>query len=228
MNEILLIIEILVVFGALFLTKKLFGKTGLFVWIAIASIIANIEVVKNITLFGMSASLGNVMFASNFLATDILVECYGKDEAKKGVYIGTFAIVLFLICMQLSLLFVPNEFDVMHGAMEQLFAFAPRVCISSVVMCFIANYTDVLLFHKLREKAQGKHLWLRNNLSTIVCNSLENFGFFFIAFAGIYPIKTILLMGATSCVIEIMIALCDTPFLYLAKSKFGKEIAWNN
>lgn len=217
MNEILLFVEILIVFSMLLVSKKLFGKNGLYLWIGIASVLANIEVVKSIDLFGISATLGNVMFASNFLATDILRECYGKKEAKKGVYIGLYAVILYLVCTQLSLLFVPNEIDIAQSSMETLFSLAPRVCLSSLFMFFIANLADVIIYDKLHEKFKGKKMWLRNNISTIFCNCLENFGFTVLAFFGVYPIADIIMIGLSTCIIEIMIALCDTPFLYIAK-----------
>lgn len=219
MNELLLVIEMLIAFSALLLAKRMFGKTGIFAWICVASIIANIQVVKSVMLFGMDATLGNVMFASNFLATDILNECYGEKEAKKGVHIGLFAVVVYLICSQLSLLFIPSSIDMAHDAMQSLFALAPRVCIASVAMFYISNLIDVTVYSKLRAKFGEKKMWLRNNLATIACNSIENFGFAFLAFVGCYPIQDVLIIGISTTIIEVVIALCDTPFLYLAKYK---------
>lgn len=73
------------------------------------------------------------------------------------------------------------------------------------------------LLDKLRNKTQGKALWLRNNVSTILCNCVENFGFIGLAFAGIYDIETILTIAASTSIIEALVAVLDTPFLYLAK-----------
>ena len=216
MNEFLMIIEIIVMFGMLVLAKKFFGKEGVFVWIGIASILANIQVSKCINIFGISGTLGNVMFASNFLATDILSECYGEKEARKGVYIGLFSVIVYLICMQLSIVFIPNEIDEVNSAMKTLFGFAPRICISSLIMFFIANLVDVKLYNYLKKKCKNKKLWFRNNISTIICNCLENFGFVFWAFLFTYPFIDILEIAISTCIIEILIAVCDTPFLYIA------------
>lgn len=217
MNEILLFAEILVVFSLILVFKRFLGSVGLFVWIGLAAVIANIELVKSINIFGMSATLGNVMFASIFLATDILTECYGRKEAKKGVFVGLFSVAVFIVCSQISILFKPNEIDIAHEAMTSLFTLSPRVCAASTLMFFVANLSDVYLFDKLRKKFDGKQMWLRNNISTIVCNCLENFGLFFLAFSGVYPAKDLVVMALTSSVIEIIIAICDTPFLYAAK-----------
>lgn len=223
MNELLFLVEMILVFVMVVLAKKFFGKEGLFIWIAIASILANIQVTKSINIFGISATLGNVLFSSNFLATDILTECYGMKEAKKGVYISLFSIICYICISQLTVLFSPNEIDIVSSSMSQLFSLAPRVCISSVLMCFIANFADVVLYEKLLNKFKGKYMWLRNNISTILCNCLENFFFVFLAFAGIYEFKKIIIIAASTSILEIIIAICDTPFLYLAK-KSSKQI----
>ncbi len=72
MNELIWFLLFAVTFGSLVLWYRLFGKAGLFAWMAFSGIIANIQVVKTIELFGVTATLGNIIYASSFLATDIL------------------------------------------------------------------------------------------------------------------------------------------------------------
>lgn len=217
MNELLLFIEVIIVFSLLLIAKKLFGKDGLYAWIAFATVFANIQVTKSVNVLGVSATLGNVLFSSNFLATDILNECYGIKESKKGVFIGLFSVICYIVMSQITLLFVPNEIDLVNSSMKQLFSLAPRVCISSVVMFFLANITDVYLYDRLKKKYNGKKMWLRNNVATILCNCLENFLFVFGAFLFVYPFIDVIMIALTTCLIEIIVAFCDTPFLYLAK-----------
>lgn len=217
MNELLLLVKMLFVFSAILLALKWFGKAGIFAWLAIATIMANIFVTKSVEVFGISAAMGNVLFASTFLATDILNEKYGAKEAKKGVYIGLFAVLFYLGISQIGLLFVPSGIDTAHGSMAVLFGLAPRVCIASVAMYFLANMLDVVLYEKLRKRHNGKKMWLRNNVCTLVCNGLENFGFTLLAFAGVYSMGDILMIAISGSIIECAIALCDTPFLYMAK-----------
>lgn len=215
MNEILLFVEIIIIFSIVLLTHKLFKKEGLIAYIGVASILANIQVAKQITIFGLDATLGNVMFASTFLATDILTEYYSKKDAIKGVNVGLMSVIIYLICSQISLMFVPNNFDFVNDSMQNLFSLTPRICISSVVMYYIANRIDVVIYNKL--KLKNTKIWVRNNLCTIICNCAENFGFCFLAFYGVYDTNTILSIAITTCIIETIIALCDTPFLYIAR-----------
>lgn len=217
MNEIMLLLEVFLMFTSLLIFKKIFGKAGLFLWIGLASVLANIQVVKSVEIFGISATVGNVLFASVFLATDLLRECYGKEEAKKGVYIGVASIIVFLVCTQITLAYTPCSIDMSQSAMDTLFALSPRVCAASLSMYVVANLLDVTVYDWLHRKFDGKKLWLRNNVSTILCNCFENFGFTFLAFAGVYPVEEVAMIAVSTCVIEIGIALCDTPFLYIGK-----------
>lgn len=217
MNEALLVFKMFFVFVSILIALKVFGKAGLFAWIAVASILANIIVAKNIEVFGIDATMGNVMFASTFLATDILSEKYGAKEAKKGVYIGLFAVLLYLAISQFCLRFMPSDLDIVHESMVGLFTLAPRICLASVSMYFLANLLDVVLYNALRKRYGNDKLWLRNNVCTIVCNGLENFGFVVLAFAGVYPIEELIIIAVSTSLIEAAIAVCDTPFLYAAR-----------
>lgn len=216
MNTLVLFGEVILIFSALMLCYKMFGKTGAMAWVGMATILANVITAKNADIFGLSTAIGTVMFASTFLATDILTEYHSIQDAKKAVYIGLFADVLLIVSTQIALLYKPSAFDYADGAMQTLFALNMRISIASMVMYFVSNLADVYLFEKLKEKSGGKRLWLRNNVSTILCNCLENFGFIALAFAGIYDARTILTIALSTSIIEAIVAVCDTPFIYLA------------
>lgn len=218
MNELILAIEVAVVFSMVLLSHTLFKKEGVIAWVAIATVLANIITAKNAEIFGLSTAIGTVMFASIFLATDILSECYSKEDAKKAVFIGLSANIVLICATQIALRYTPSEFDYADGAMQTLFALNLRISIASAVMYFISNLADVYLFNKIKDKMQGRALWLRNNVSTIICNCLENFGFIGLAFWGIYDVGTILTIALSTSIIELIVALLDTPFLYLAKA----------
>ena len=84
------------------------------------------------------------------------------------------------------------------------------------------NYKlDVYLFDRLKSVCNNKHLWLRNNVSTILCNCGENFMFICMAYIGIYSMTDIISMATSTCIIEAIIALIDTPFLYISKKISG-------
>ena len=223
MNELFGLIELIAVFSGVLLSKKFFGKKGLFAWVVIAGILANLQVNKTITLFGLDVSMGNVMFASSFLATDMLSEVYGRKIAKKAVIAGVCALVFFICFMQFTLAFTPSEYDVINPAMSELFQMSVRTTIASVAMYALANICDVYLFDFLKRKTNDKKLWLRNNISTILCNGLENFGFIYLAFFGVLETESLLPIALTTTAVEAIIALLDTPFVYMAKKINSKD-----
>ena len=209
-------IQTVIIFSLVVFTEKLFKREGLYVWLSIATILANLTVCKMIDVFDYTTSLGNVLFASTFLATDIMSEKYSKKDAKKGVYISIFSGIVFIIITQLTLLFIPSNDDVVNEAMKTLFSISIRTITASMVMFFVSNMADIYLYNKLKKKYPNK-LWLRNNVSTILCNCIENYFFNTLAFIGIFPMSVILSIATTTTIIEIIIALCDTPFLYFSK-----------
>lgn len=216
MNIFLGIISIILCFLTVVFVEKAFKKEGLFNWISLATVIANIIVCKTINIFGITSSLGNVMFASNFLATDILTEKYGSKEAKKALNCGLVSTIIFLVATQMSLLFIPDATDVAHESMKTLFQLNLRTSIASLGMFYLSNRLDIFLYDKLKDKYPNK-LWVRNNVATIISNCLENYLFATLAFIGIYDFQTIISIATTGSIIEIIIAILDTPFIYLSK-----------
>ena len=222
MNEILFLVTIIVNFTGILIAYKFFGKTGLFVWVGLASVITNIEVLKCVDMFGLSVTLGNVIYSSTFLATDILSEIYGSKDARKAVWIGFFTSIAFTVIIQISMLFVPNSEDFVSPAMSTVFGLLPRLCIASLIAYFISNMLDTFLFDIFKNKFP-KHLWLRNNAATMISQLVDNVVFTAIAWIGVFDLPTMIELGITSQVIKCAIALCDTPFLYVAKRIKPKE-----
>ena len=223
MNELLLVLSLLISFGATVLFLKLFGKSGLFAWIGICAVFANVEVLILVHAFGMDQTLGNTLFASSFLATDILSELYGKKDANKGVLVGIITTVLFILLSTMWINYVPAEGDWAMPFVKQLFANTPRVLIASLIAYAVSEAFDVWLYHKwwtLTEKRFGnkdKYLWFRNNFSTLFSQLVNIVIFNFGAFLGIYSLSQLLSITLACYVIYIVTSLLDTPFIYLAK-----------
>lgn len=222
-NEVILIFEILFIFSSLLICKKIFGRVGVMTWVPVATILANLLTAKNVELFGLYTSIGTVWFASTFLATDILSECYSSKDAKKAVWLGVFANILFIIGSQITLHYIASPIDYADGYMQGLFALNLRISVSSSVMYILANLADIYIYNFIRKKMNGKAMWFRNNISTILTNCLENFGFIALAFWGIYSPGEIITIAVSTSIIEALVAVCDTPFLYIAKNSKSKE-----
>lgn len=218
MNETLFFIAIIVNFLGVTLAYKLFSKTGIYAWIALATVIANIEVVKCVDIFGLPLTLGNVTYGSIFLATDILNEKYGREKAQKGVFLGFFSLLVLTLFTQIDLLYIPSSNDFAQGAMQTIFALTPRICLGSMLAYLVSNTMDVFLYKKIRDILPAdKFLWVRNNAATMTSQLVDTILFTFIAFFGVFPLSIVLKLCFTTYVLKLIIAVCDTPFLYLAK-----------
>lgn len=217
-NELLWIIFALTNFILFIACYKLFGKTGIFVWIAMGTILANIQVMKTVTLFGIEATLGNIMYGTIFLATDALSEKYGKKSAQKAVYLGFFTLAVSIIIMQLALKFNPNQYDTAQPHLDAIFGFYLRVAGASLVAYLISQTLDVYIFHKIKDKLPDtKWLWVRNNVATIISQIFDTTIFVSIAFIGVMDSDIIWQIFISTFIIKMMVALLDTPFVYLVK-----------
>ena len=222
-NETLLIMAAILTFSCLVVMNRVFGKAGLFAWAALVPVLANILTAKQITVFGLDATMGTVLFSSMFLCTDIMSEIYGHKEARRAAYIGIAAVCGYIVVTQTALLFVPNDFDYASGAMETIFATSFRISLASLACFAIANMADVFLFDWLKKKFP-KHLWLRNNVATIACNVIENFVLMFISFYGIFTAAECVQLAVATSVIEVIVCVLDTPFVYIARKwKHGDD-----
>lgn len=231
MNELLLIGSIFVIFGAELAFYKLFAKSGLYVFTAIATIAANIEVLIFIKAFGLDMTLGNVLFAATFLCTDIISEVYGAREARKAVTIGIITNITFVIFAQWWLLYTATNTETMN-AMHAIFDQVPRVMIASLLVYIIVQYLDVFLYHKwwkLTDKKFGDHrkyLWFRNNASTLVSQFLNTVLFNVFAFYGTVSTGELMSFIFVGYIIFVATSLADTPFVYIARkiSDSGKFV----
>ncbi|HHW95082.1 MAG TPA: queuosine precursor transporter [Mogibacterium sp.] len=229
-NELLLIITLLIEYTGVVLAYKFFGRNGLYAWVGLATVLANIEVMILVRAFGIEMTLGNVLFATTFLVTDILSENYGKKYAAKGVRVGIASALFFMLVSFSWLMYIPSENDVTSEAFRGLFAYTPRVIISSLVVFVIVQHLDVWLYHKIWDITASKFgnktkgLWIRNNVATMSSQLVNAVLYNIFAFGGIYPQKTIIQIIVSTLIIYFITSLADTPFLYWArKIKYKKD-----
>ncbi len=210
----MLVLNFALIMGAF----RLWGKVGLYVWVPISVIVANIQVTKNVTLFGLEATLGNIVYATGFLATDILSELYGKRDSYRAVGIGFFSLVAMTLLMQAALLFNPSSSDIAQMSLSTIFSLMPRIALASLVAYLVSNLHDVWAFDYWRRRRPGHHtLWVRNNLSTFVSQLIDTLIFVSIAFWGLYPTPVLVEIALSTYLLKWVVALFDTPFMYLAR-----------
>ncbi len=216
-NESLWIGLVLFTFLSILLVYRLFGKTGLYAWIAVAMIICNIQVLKTVVLFGMIGTIGNVLYGTTFLVTDILNEIYGKKEARKAVWIGFVTTIAVMVIMQISLKFIPHESDFAQGALATIFEIFPRIVLASLTAYVFSQFHDIWAYQMWRKKFfKDTQIWIRNNASTMVSQAIDTIIFCLIAFWGMFPKDVFLSILVTTYIFKFVVAIADTPFIYVA------------
>ena len=224
-NELLFIIQTII--GLAFtLVAFSMGRNWLYGYIAVCIVLANVFVTKQITLFGIPATGGNVLFGSTFLATDLLSEHFGKRETRQAILLGFGAALFYLIMSQFILKFSPSPDD--WGAadgMATIFDFAPAIVLATLMAYLISQFHDIWAFHWIREKTGGRYLWLRNNGSTWVSQLIDSVVFSILAFlvlpilfpnAEALPFDIVVGIIISTYFLKILVAAIDTPFIYLS------------
>jgi uncharacterized integral membrane protein (TIGR00697 family) len=217
LNELIFFIFALVDMSMVLVLMRFFGRTGLFAAIVMSIILCNIQVLKTVELFGLTTTLGNILYASIFLATDLLSEFHGRRAANKAVLLGFAVLVLSTLYMQVSLLYTPAPSDFVQPHLQAIFGFMPRVAVASLTAYIVSQFHDVWAFHAIRKRTGERHLWLRNNASTMVSQLLDSAIFCAIAFIGVFPWPVFWQILLTTYLMKIIVAALDTPFMYIAR-----------
>jgi len=226
-QNLLYLSTLLLDLGLTVLMFRFFGKEGLLACIVLSILLANLQGPKLTVIFSMQTSLGVIFYSSIFFATDLMSEKFGKKEADRAVMMGFSISVIILLMLSISLLFLPSiqsnqtfSTDV-HQAFVKILDFTPRFIIGSLFSYLISQRFDVWCFHKIKRWTNGKHLWLRNNLSTMASQTIDTTLYSLVVWWGVVDLETAIQLGLAKMAFKIGIAAFDTPFIYWARSWKG-------
>lgn len=176
--------------------------------LTIASVLAN----KILSVFGLFVPAGVVAYSITFIATDTISEIWGKVRAQWVVFSGFVALIVVLVLINLAVVLPAAPFWENQQAFETVLQSTSRIIIASFIAYLVSQFHDVWAFHFWKKVTHEKHLWLRNNLSTMVSQLLDTVIFIIIAFYGIQPVWQ-LIFG--QYIVKLAIAVVDTPLVYL-------------
>jgi uncharacterized integral membrane protein (TIGR00697 family) len=174
---------------------------------------SSVLAVKPVTLFGLTFPAGVLAYAVTFACTDVISEIWGKKRAQQVVWAGFFAVAVFYGLAWLAIVVPPAGFWKGQAAFSGVIGSTLRIIIASLIAYLVSQTNDVILFHRIRIKTQGRWLWLRNNASTMVSQAIDTVLFITIAFAGVFPVVPMMI---GQYLVKLAIALLDTPVVYAA------------
>ncbi len=178
MNELIFVFHILVVIGFIFLALRL-GENALIALIALQGILANLFVVKQISLFGFSVTASDVFAIGSILSLNLVQEYFGKESARKSIKISFLSLLFFAACSQIHLIYEPNAFDVTAGSFQTIFSHSPRIIFASIASFYLVQQFDVRFFALLKGKLAvriASSLFFSQLLDTILFSILGLWG----------------------------------------------------
>jgi len=199
---------------------NLIGFSVLFGIFVGAVTIAGVHGAKLVNIGPFVFDAGLLTISLTFLCTDIVSEVYGRSYSKKLVLGGLLGIITAMLFSKIALAApadlewnLVNEYNAILGT-------GNRVLFAALAAYVGGQLLDITVFTWIRNKTKGKHLWLRNNLSTLAGGLADAVLFSTIAFYGVYDLMPIIM---SAYAIRIIISLVDTPFVYLGVYLFHKK-----
>lgn len=145
-------------------------------------LLTNVIVTKHFTLGPFVLTAGAITYPFTFSLLDIIAEIYGPKRARLAVWMGLVGSLLMTMVLQLIIHQPSFEHDFVNDtAFRAIFGFTPGIVIGSMVAYLTAQFIDIHLFMWARNLTNSKHLWFRNNLSTLVSQFVDTLLFGLVA-----------------------------------------------
>jgi len=170
-------------------------------------------------------SVGILPYPITFLVTDLISEIYGKQKANQVVIAGIFASFFSLLIIYVSDIAPATSWSPVGDKLfTKVFGLSIIAVFSSMIAYLLAQFVDIKIYHYWKKVTKGKHLWLRNNFSTITSQFLDTFSVLFLLCSfGVIEWKLFSILLLNGFLFKVLIALLDTPILYLAVHYFRKN-----
>ena len=216
---------------------RFFAATGVIVFLIVAIIGANIQVLKlsYFSFYEQPVALGTALFSSTYFATDLLNEHYGKKFTNRLIILSLTSVILWLFITLHTMAYAPLTAEQSRGVydwalgshknIKELFSITPSITFASLLAFVISQFNDIFLFSYIKKKTKGRYLFLRNNISTFVSIFIDNVVFSFFAFYFLsphpVPLKVLIISYIFSTYgLRVFFAVLDTPFMYLSHHRF--------
>ena len=166
--------------------------------------------------YTFAQSVGLLPYPITFLVTDIISEIYGRKRASRVVTAGLFASIFMLIIITISDLSQAAPWSpVDNQTFSKVFGLSGAAVFASMMAYLIAQYIDVRVFHFWKKLTNGKHLWLRNNASTMFSQFVDTFSvLFLLCFLDVLSWDKFSMLLINGFLFKVFFAAFDTPIVY--------------
>src|SRR5438445_7307857 len=172
MNELIFILHTLII-AAFALGALALGPSALVAFVCIQCMLANLFVIKQTTLFGLTATFADAFTVGATIGLNLLQEYFGKEIAKKTIWINFFLLIFYAIISQIHLIYIPHSTDTTHLYFMPLLNLMPRIVVASFSVYFISQMADYYLYSFLKKAFHHKYIIIRNYASIAFCQLLD-------------------------------------------------------
>lgn len=172
-NLVLFLLQTACIAAVLYGAKRL-GKEALVVLFTLMAILANLFVIQQIELGGLNATSSDAFAVGALFSLNLIQKFYGREVAKKTIWISFFAMLFFVAVSQIHLLFTPSPLDTSRAHFAPILSTAPRLLIASLSTFFIVQWIDLYLFAKLKRMALS--LFISQAIDTALFTFLGLYG----------------------------------------------------
>lgn len=215
MNEIIFFGQTLLIIGFALAALRL-GKTALVAWVAIQALIANLFVLKQITLFGFDITASDAFVIGALVGLSLIQEYFSKEDAQKATWICFFFMIFFTVMSQVHLLFNPSHADVTQPAFVAILSHSPRLLMASMAVFFLVQRFDIVFFGFLKGALPNASFAVRTTLTLVVSQFLDTILFTFVGLYGI--VASIFDVVFISFSVKLAVIFCSTSLLRWARA----------
>lgn len=196
------------------------GKEAVVAVISFLLVLANIFVVKQITLFGFQVTASDVYVIGAVLGFNLLQEFFGKEIAKRTIFIGFFVSILLALFARMHVMLSPNEYDVTQKSFSLILGFLPRIILGSLMAHLGAQFLRLWLYSFFKKMFKNRLLVTRNILVMTIEQAADTMIFGFVGLYGVvHALTDVFVM---SFAVKVITIFCSSPAVFLAKHLFLK------
>lgn len=170
-----IILSFIILFGL-----KIFGKSGLQTYICVAFIACNIQVMKGSFFFFLKdpIPLGTLTYGTISIGIAIISEFFGFKEAKKTIFLGFFANIIFNIIIFITLAYRPINPEILsddlkflgenHEKMMSIFFIMPSILVSSLAAYVLSEWITAFLQSFFKRISNSRFLIFRTYFANTI------------------------------------------------------------
>lgn len=212
LNELLFIAHAFIV-GGMALVALALGRQALVAFISVQAILANLFVIKQIKLFGFTATAADVYIVGSVLGLNLLQEYYGKKIARNAIWASFAMLIFYTIVSQFQIWYLPGVDDFAHDHFQALLHHMPRIAIASIFVYLIVQHIDSFTFDFLKRIMNKRFFVVRNYLTISFSQLIDTVLFTVLALYGIIP--DIFQVMIVSYTIKMIMVFLVTPLIGL-------------